>query len=231
MYAESSIDIKLQSQQIQDIVKAIECRAFARFQLDDQPCVAQSVIIGGDLLQGNLLLSEPFPYLSHHELAQLAQAPFWLQVPCNDTFLALKVKHTKTIDQMLMVDVLEAHYSNNRRWSPRAHFKAHKGPKVRLALELDPAVTAYLKNLSLHGGAMDFWNKDYQHHFKKGSNHTAEIHFNDQFAIQPKIRVVESRLSREPCCHTHIRFQIKNSDELERCQISTFLHSFIGTAI
>lgn len=212
--------------ELEVVLKAIETKSFVKFQINDELCRAQSIILGGDLLDNKLLISEPYPSLQFSQCEALKGQLFWIQLIHDNEILSLHVKLLERVGQHLMVYVLGTQNSDNRRWFPRAHFKRHRGPQVKLALDHNPNAAGFLKNISTHGLAIDFWNKDLRDQFRKNSIYEPAIRFNEQFTLTAKYRVLESRLHRDPCCHTQIRFQLIDTNALQQNQITAFIDSF-----
>lgn len=207
------------------LLKAIDNKQFVGLHIESQAELIQCMVIGGDLVEGSLLLDEPYPCFTQTQRLSIEQDGLWLQLAVEDTHLILRVSIKRFVGRGLLVDVLSYHYSANKRWFPRVHFHAHKGPKLSIRPDYSPQLEATLKNLSVYGGAFDIWNKDLRKEFKLSRTYEPCIRFNEQFQLGSKIKILECKFARSPCSHTQVRFRFSDLSIIEKQQLSNFIES------
>jgi len=216
---------------IHALLRALDNKRFVSFHFNDTPSRSQCLLLGADLQENRLLLGELYPQPAAEHVLILQQQSFWIQLLADDGFvLTIQVRSRCRVADMLEVEIIDSHWSKNRRWLPRAHFHQHRGPAMSVLPDDREKVDGYLRNLSPCGGCVDFWNQDLRPYLRKGMRLSATMYFNEHFEIHLPIRLLDVAMLRKPCCHTQVRFLMCNVDIFQQNQISQFVYAFQGEA-
>jgi hypothetical protein len=213
-----------------EILSAIDARRLISLRIGESPKLSQCMIAGADIDANALLIEAIYPELSPLQRAHMETMGFWLQIPCEKDTLFIECRALCWHGKALSVNIENTFRSPNRRWYSRVHFKHHKGPRMSILPDHSAQISGFIRNMSRHGGAIDFWNKDLRSNFKLRERYEPVILFNEHFQMQTPIEIMECRLSRSPCSHTHIRFRMPELSALECMQLQQFIDSCRGPA-
>ena len=200
--------------------------------------IFQSIVIGFDINEGEILLGGIYPKLSIDQRIQLLESTFWLQMSYADEFINIKVSTLEADYQSdyIQAEILEVIPNRNRRWSTRLHFADRQGPEIKLTPQYAAPVKGNLKNLSAGGAMLEIFGMDYRREINNLNAYASvknkpqrnrislEIKFNDQFQLHTHISVWHSVYCRRPG-RTQIRCGFDNLASVEKSQLLNYLHS------
>ncbi len=221
------MSLTLDTLQIRALLRAIDQHQHLRVALENgaSEFSAQSILLGADLDNGLLLLGETLPCISplfkHHQTPRRC----WLQVKCGERYLVLEARPQQLEHGLLTVELLGAHWSENRRWHSRLIFADLQGPSAELIREFSANLKGHLRDLSRGGAAIDFWSKAPADTVAKQSPLKVRLSFNSHFDVITEARVIDRQLIRRPSCHTRLRLQFAPLDAVQDAQISYFIDS------
>ena len=191
----------------------------------------QSVILGFDAYENEILLGGIYPRPSIEALEQLSDQPFWVQCNYQGQFLNIYVRACEILvnEDLISVKVLQSQLTTNRRWTPRASFESHKGPCVDVLPKYGATEKAWVKNISYHGALIECFGKDIRKSLDKNKATLMRIQFSKQFTVELKAVVKQCYFRRSPCCHSGMRVEFKQLGALEAMQIRDFIHQTMAT--
>ena len=186
----------------------------------------QSMLLGANLIDGELLISELFPAPSIYDLSAMKNRFFWLKIKTENQYLFIKVIATEITSTDNVVKILKAFMSNNQRWQPRASFHTRTGPKIELQPKETSLQKGWLQNISRDGGLIELYGMNTKDMVRKHEKFTVAFQFSNEFTPKWRIKIVEASFLRQPCCHLRLRFKFENLNTMEKSQISEFVDGF-----
>ena len=186
----------------------------------------QSIIVGFDAYENEVLLGGLYPSPKLKTMEHLATQNFWIQCEYEGQFLniCVEAKEVMLNADLISVSVLNSKLTNNRRWSPRANFDNHQGPKVDILPLYGAVEQGWVKNLSYHGALIECYGHDIRNKMLGKNTVSIRIKFNKDFYAESRITVKQCYFRRSPCRHTSIRVMFDNLPEIESHYIRDFIN-------
>lgn len=215
---------------IRSLLQATERKQLVSLRFDDVPDIATAVILGADMSQNELLISDTRPSLIDIFKRMGTNRNCWLQLKTNNDYLRLNVRAMEVRNGLVTLKVMKARSTENRRWHNRVHFQALSGPSVRINREFAPNLSAQLRDLSGKGAVIDIWGKELNRSLCKGQKLNLAMSFNTHFELSLNSTILNSQFVRSPSCHTKLRVYFHELDVLTFHQLEHFVNSTMGVA-
>ncbi len=211
-----NIDALICNHKNHSLVQVITPKRLQRFQ---------SIILGFDAYEDEILLGGIYPQPSPEMLEYLLEEQFWIQCNYKNQFLNIGARTNEIItsSDLISANIVESKMTNDRRWSPRAEFKSFHGPKVEVMPTHGEIERGEVKNISYHGAMLEFFGADLRKIISQGEFLNIRIFFNEQYVIETKVKVKQCFFRRKPCRHSGIRIEFSNSRDIDQMQIQEFV--------
>lgn len=186
----------------------------------------QTTLLGANLIEGELLISEFFPALSIYDMQTMRDNRFWLKIKTDNTYFFVQVITIETAKTYCIVKIQQAYMSQHQRWKPNTSFQSRTGPTI----DIQPSYTAmqkgWLQNISGDGGVIALYGANTKNMIRKREKFDVTFQFGHDFNPKWRIKVTESTFFRQPCCHLRLRFIFDDLTLIDRGQIDEFIHGF-----
>lgn len=188
----------------------------------------QTLILGADLLSSELLLDGLYP-LSWIEINSLKRnrTPVWLQIKAQQGFYRIKTTiceiHSSSKSPVVSVKILEAYFTDNRRWNDRVSFEKRSGPTADMRLAHQAEIKGWLADISRQGCMIETYGQHNRPEFKGSSLFDCVLHFNEFFELSIRTQVKQSRYFRRPCCFSQTRVVFYQMSKVQQEQIDELI--------
>ncbi|MFL0809629.1 MAG: hypothetical protein K6L76_04385 [Agarilytica sp.] len=184
-----------------------------------------SAILGFDYYEQTILLDAFNPPLSRHQLQQLGQIPFWLQLRADEHYVNVYCTVLEHKYDLYTLKVLQHEISENQRWFPRISFDARKGPEIELAIPYELPLKGHIKNLSVHGALVEFYGNDAREYMAGLKKCESRVRFNELFEMKLLADVKNYSLQRNPM-RTTLRVMFNDHTSVTYSQLENFIDTF-----
>lgn len=186
----------------------------------------QTTLLGANLIEGELLISEFFPALSIYDLQTMRDNYFWLKIKTDNAYFFVQVITIETANTYSIVKIQKAYISQHQQWKPSTSFPSRTGPTI----EIQPSYTAmqkgWLQNISGDDGVIALYGIHTKNMIRKRERFDVTFQFGHEFNPKWRIKITESTFLREPCCHLRLRFTFEDLTLIDRGQIDEFILGF-----
>ena len=186
----------------------------------------QSTLLGANLIDGELLISEFFPALSIYDMQTMTNNDFWLKIKTDDMYFFIQVSTVETANTYSIVKIQKAYMTQHQRWKPHASFPARTGPMIDIQPNHTAIQKGWLQHISDDGGVIALYGTNTKDMIQKREKFNVAFEFSHEFHPTWRIKIIESTFLRQPCCHLRLRFLFVDLTPIDRGQISEFLHGF-----
>jgi len=186
----------------------------------------QSTLLGANLIEGELLISEFFPSLSIYDMQAMKDNRFWLKVKIDDTYLFVEVITVEAANTYSIVKIQKAYMSQCQRWKPHASFPSRNGPTIEIQPNHTARQKGWLQYINDDGGVIALYGTSTKDMIQKREKFSVTFQFGYEFNPTWRIKIIESTFLRQPCCHLRLRFLFESLTLIDRGQISEFVHGF-----
>ena len=177
------LTMHLSNHEILTILDFIEARRHVRLYFERFSIEAQGLILGGDIENNLLCVSETFPD-SGMLLAQSSKGEeAYLRIKLGTQYLVLTLLLAEHAAGLSYWKIVARRWTSNKRWQARLRFDAYHSPKVTLVREFEENLSAKLHDISDSGFSVSIWNKDVQQSFLPGQRCLPRIEFNEDFTF------------------------------------------------
>lgn len=206
------------------LLKASEQRQTITLIIGERQTTVQSMLLGVDLYNYEILLGPCHPNISPAMQESLECEQAWLKIKSDETWLFIQVRLMTELGQGLLCSINDINQSLNQRLSPRLYFEAKDAPQVCFQSVKQGLLKGRLCDLSVHGAAIEFLGPDKNKLLNRHESHNFVFNFNEYFCPEIRARTVETRFMRNPCrLRVRIRFNALSDNVFAQ------LHSFIDT--
>jgi len=213
----------LTEQDIRVLLDVIESKQVVSMIVEGASVQVNGVLLGIDLSNNELLLSDMHPRLGHNFLNTYAVHPVWVRVKTERGYLHIELSHMKEENGLLTCKMGRRFISHNQRWRNRVSYQPWRGPKVMGERDLGPNLEARLLNLSSQGMAIDFWGQQLHGTFSKGGHINVSIEFHAQFSMQVEGKVLNHQFIREPSSRTQLRVYFPSLSALDFSNLDMYI--------
>ncbi len=224
----SDTELNLDAEKIHAIIHAINERQHAYLRLDDTDEQGHVIILGADVNEGCILLSDIYPSSVLANKTNINAQTFWLRIKSGTQYLTLKLVNVELENKLLSARIAETFWSKNKRWNSRVKFPDRQGPNAIVAREFAPNAKGYVRDISERGAALDFWGTEFKNAFRKGQSLSPHFIFNSCFELNMQAQISSVCFFRHPCCHTRVRVKFHALSEVKRSQLHNFVNSQFG---
>ncbi len=207
------------------LLEVIESRKHITLHLDMVGTEAQGILLGGDLENDILCVSETYPDTEELLSTLYAKEPAHIRIKIGERFLTLSAKLLEHEQGLTYWKIVSSRWTTNKRWQARARFQAYQSPKVHLTREFAENIAAELHDISERGFSVSLWNKDLSKELLKQGLTTPLIVFNEHFTLRTEAKVIDATFHRQPCCHTRARFQFVGLTDVQLSQVALLIES------
>lgn len=186
----------------------------------------QSTLLGANLIEGELLISEFFPALSVYDMQTMKDDYFWLKIKAGSMYFFIQVTTIETANTYSIVKIQKAYMSQHQRWKPHASFQSRTGPTIEIQPNHTALQKGWLQNISDDGGVIALYGTSTKDMVRKREKFNVTFQFGHEFNPKWRIKIMESTFLRQPCCHLRLRFIFEDLTPIDRGQISEFIHGF-----
>ncbi len=185
-----------------------------------------STILGYDYFESSLLIEglQPSPHMS--TITLLETQPFWIQLKEGDRFLNVLCILRERHYDLYTLKIVKYEFSDNQRWFPRIHFDTLKGPEFIFEAQFNIPIVTNIRDLSVHGAAVESPGKDLRESFLGISSCPCKIRFNELFTVSLEAEIKQINFIRKPSCHTHIRLMFESICLTSQVQLENFIDAF-----
>lgn len=221
----SAAELLSDTAMLRTLLDAIETKQHVEYLSHSLRNRSAGLILGADFSEMKVLLSDTYPRLVFATDMMGEQCEFWIRVRAQQRYLMLFLRATASENGLITAEILDSHWSENRRWFNRLHFTSRQGPHISIPQEFTSNLKGSIRNLSAGGALIDIWGKDLGQAFCRGSKIAPTLYFNSAFEMQVDADVLEVKFLRRPCCHTQIRIEFHTLESLEIQQLDSFVTS------
>lgn len=186
----------------------------------------QSTLLGANLIEGELLISEFFPALNIYDIQIMKDNHFWLKIKTNNTYLFVQVIAVETTNTYSIVKIQKAFMSQHQRKKPRASFHSRTGPTIEIKPSYASQQKGWLQTISDDGGVIALYGTNTKDMIRKREKFNVTFQFGHEFNPKWRIKIIESTFLRQPCCHLRLRFIFEELTDIDREQIREFIRGF-----
>lgn len=186
----------------------------------------QSILLGANLIDGELLISEFFPALSIYDMQTMKDNHFWLRIKTDDTYFFVQVTAVETASAYSIAKIQKTYMSQHQRWKPNANFQSRTGPTIEIQPSYAAIQKGWLQSISSDGGVIALYGTSTKGMVHKREKFNVSFQFGHEFNPKWRIKIIASTFLRQPCCHLRLRFVFEDLTSIDRGQINEFIHGF-----
>lgn len=186
----------------------------------------QTTLLGANLVEGELLISEFFPDLSIYDMQTMRDNHFWLKIKKDNTYFFVQVLTIETATTYSIVKIQKAYISQHQHGKPNISFRSRTGPTIEIQPNYSAMQKGWLQNISRDGGVMALYGTRTKNMIRKREKFEVTFQFGHEFNPKWRIKITESTFFRQPCCHLRLRFIFKDLSLIGGRQIDEFVHGF-----
>lgn len=216
---------QINATQAKMLLQSASSKQLASLIIDDSMTSYQTMILGVDLIAGEILISECFP-CNPIKTSPNQHSTVWLKIRSKNEYLFIQVSVIQGSQEDLFVKIIRAFNSKHQRWEPRILFESCKGPTIEIHPTSQPLHYGWLRNVSPSGGLLELYGIKTKRMIERGERHPVTFNFSPAFAPVWGIEILESAFHRQPCRHLKLRFRFTNLNTLEKAQIKGFVDGF-----
>jgi len=184
----------------------------------------QTVLLGVDFDNDNLLLDQLFPQINENSRDDCFELRFY---DCSKT-LALDIKFESALalngKPAQIGKVINKRMLSDRRSNKRIYFDKSSAPMVSILIPMTPQITGKITNLSSHGIEIHFFGDhrpDVQ--MRQGD---CKIHFFEGLNLDIKILVKQVSFMKTPCSRCLIRVLFLDTKTHQTDQLNQFIEAY-----
>lgn len=205
-----------------------KCLMGVVFDCDSPPSsrTYQSTLLGANLIEGELLISELFPTLSIYDMQTMKDDHFWLKIKTDDTYLFIQVITVETANTYSVVKIQKAFMSQDQYKKPCASFQSRTGPTIEIQPNYASLQKGWLQNISDDGGIIALYGTNAKDMVRRREKFSVTFQFGYEFNPKWRIKIIKSTFLRQPCCHLRLSFIFENLTLVDHEQIREFIRGF-----